>query len=61
MENKNIIQVKEAKIEEKIPESKQSANVLFKFMTDLKYLREILINKAIIPRYYVSVKKLTPR
>ncbi|SFC41814.1 abortive infection system antitoxin AbiGi family protein [Clostridium uliginosum] len=52
MENKNIIQVKEAKIEEKIPESKQSANVLFKFMTDLKYLREILTNKAIIPRYY---------
>ena len=52
MEKKNIIQVEEAKIEEKIPESKQSANVLFKFMTDLKYLKEILTNKAIIPRYY---------
>ncbi|TYS51172.1 abortive infection system antitoxin AbiGi family protein [Bacillus infantis] len=32
--------------------SKQSANVLFKFMGKLKYLKETLLNMAIIPRYY---------
>ncbi|CAK6472698.1 hypothetical protein BFRIG_01891 [Peribacillus frigoritolerans] len=30
----------------------QSANVLFKFMGQLDYLKEIIKNKAIIPRYY---------
>lgn len=29
----------------------QSANVLFKFMKDIEYLKQILINKAILPRY----------
>ncbi|MEC2078634.1 abortive infection system antitoxin AbiGi family protein [Metabacillus fastidiosus] len=32
--------------------SKQSANVLFKFMDRLEYLKQILVNKAIMPRYY---------
>ncbi|NSB15955.1 abortive infection system antitoxin AbiGi family protein [Clostridium beijerinckii] len=53
MENKDIIRVKN--IEEKnenVPRSKQSANVLFKFMKELRFLKEILENKAIIPRYY---------
>lgn len=31
---------------------KQSANVLFNFMKKLDYLKDILSNKAIIPRYY---------
>jgi hypothetical protein len=30
----------------------QSANVLFNFMSKLDYLKIILLNKAIIPRYY---------
>ncbi|MEE6450514.1 abortive infection system antitoxin AbiGi family protein [Gottfriedia acidiceleris] len=30
----------------------QSANVLFKFMSKLDYLKQILLNKAIMPRYY---------
>lgn len=30
----------------------QSANVLIKFMQKLEYLKEILLNMAIIPRYY---------
>ncbi len=30
----------------------QSANVLFNFMSKLDYLKTILLNKAVIPRYY---------
>lgn len=36
---------------EHIP-SKQSANVLFKFVTRIDYLKDTIRNKAIIPRYY---------
>lgn len=32
--------------------SKQSANVLFKFMKEFKYLKDILTKMAILPRYY---------
>ncbi|WP_182101970.1 hypothetical protein [Niallia taxi] len=32
--------------------SKQSANVLFRFMNKLEFLEDIILKKAIIPRYY---------
>jgi len=35
-----------------LPPSEQSANALFNFMSKLEYLKKILLNKAIIPRYY---------
>lgn len=37
---------------EKYIPPEQSANVLFNFMRELRYLKMILTNKAIIPRYY---------
>lgn len=30
----------------------QSANVLFKFMNRIEFLKDILLKKAILPRYY---------
>lgn len=39
------------KLENKYIPSKQSANVLFKFMKEFKYLKDILDKKAILPRY----------
>lgn len=49
----NVIQVEKAEVKKnRYTNSKQSANVLFKFMQELDYLKEIIINKAIIPRYY---------
>lgn len=39
-------------VAEEIIHSEQSANVLFKFMGKLEYLKDILNNKAIMPRYY---------
>ena len=47
--DKNIIISKPDKIEKET--YVQSANVLFNFMQDLEYLKKILRNKAIIPRY----------
>lgn len=47
MENKTISGAKEFKY----IESKQSANTLFKFMKKIDYLKEIIENSAIIPRY----------
>ena len=46
-----MLQEKNIENEKYIP-SKQSANVLFKFMKEIKYLKEIISKKAIIPRYY---------
>ena len=48
----NNLTVQDVNIEENYVESKQSANVLFKFMKKLEYLEEILEKKAIPPRYY---------
>lgn len=49
---KNLIKVNEIIENDIIFEFKQSANVLFNFMRELDYLKKILKNKAIIPRYY---------
>ncbi len=38
--------------ERKYPRPKQSANTLFNFMKKRNYLKQILKNKAIIPRYF---------
>ena len=46
-----MLQEKNIENEKYIP-SKQSANVLFKFMKKIEYLKEIISKKAIIPRYY---------
>ncbi|AVP66357.1 hypothetical protein C3B64_19900 [Clostridium botulinum] len=52
----NVMQVSEIDIPSKESNQiyicpKQSANVLFKFMKELEYLKDIIKNKAIIPRY----------
>ncbi|MBQ3414927.1 MAG: hypothetical protein IJH39_06195 [Clostridia bacterium] len=52
MNDKVTLEVRDAKEEVEIPEAKQSANVLFKFMNKIDYLKEILSNRAIAPRYY---------
>lgn len=57
MINDNINFIEPIALEENIVDceyinSKQSANVLFKFMKEFKYLKDILIKKAILPRYY---------
>lgn len=57
MINDNINFIEPIALEENIVDceyinSKQSANVLFKFMKEFKYLKDILVKKAILPRYY---------
>lgn len=45
--------VHEGKLDkERYIHSRQSANVLFKFMKRIDYLKNIIENKAILPRYY---------
>lgn len=52
MNKQNVLNVTKITKETDFLIPKQSANVLFKFMSKLDYLKEILINKAIYPRYY---------
>lgn len=55
-ENSNIINAEKVQVKgTRYAQSKQSANVLFKFMGELRFLKEIIENKAIIPRYYEEV------
>ncbi len=52
-ENKTIIEIgSPLKDKDSYIKSKQSANVLFNFMRKLDYLKMIIKNLAIIPRYY---------
>lgn len=44
--------VEEGHIKDHYMESRQSANVLIKFMTKIDYLKDILKKKSIVPRYY---------
>lgn len=48
----NVEQEPQVKKEKDYISSVQSANVLFKFMNKLDYLQDILLKKAILPRYY---------
>ncbi|MCG3086383.1 abortive infection system antitoxin AbiGi family protein [Sporosarcina cyprini] len=52
-ENKTIIEIG-SPLQDRDPyiKSQQSANVLFNFMRQLDYLKMIIKNQAIIPRYY---------
>ncbi|WP_394224105.1 abortive infection system antitoxin AbiGi family protein [Priestia aryabhattai] len=52
-EFKEVIRLKESPTVDKLfTRPKQSANVLFKCMSRLEYLKEILDKQAIMPRYY---------
>ena len=54
--NSNVIKAEKAEVKKaRYTESKQSANVLFKFMDKPNFLKEIISNRAIIPRYYEEV------
>lgn len=48
----NLDQKPEMKQEDAYIRPLQSANVLFKFMSKIEYLKEILLKMAILPRYY---------
>ncbi|WP_288586023.1 MULTISPECIES: abortive infection system antitoxin AbiGi family protein [Lysinibacillus] len=48
----NLDKKPETKVEDSYIRPLQSANVLFKFMNKLQYIKDILLKKAIIPRYY---------
>ena len=53
MNNKKIIEIgSPLKEKDSYIKSQQSANVLFNFMRQLDYLKMIIKNQAIIPRYY---------
>lgn len=55
-ESSNVINAEKVQVKRsRYTQSKQSANVLFKFMGELRFLKEIMQNKAIIPRYYEEV------
>jgi len=49
--NNKPYNVGSAELKPKYPRPKQSANTLFNFMRKRSYLKKILQNKAIIPRY----------
>lgn len=56
LESSNVINAEKVQVKgTRYTQSKQSANVLFKFMGELRFLKEIIENKAIIPRYYEEV------
>ena len=48
----NLLETPETNRQDSFIRPKQSANVLFKFMGKLDHLKEIIKNKAIMPRYY---------
>lgn len=52
MANNIPVRIQSIEDEEIYIDSKQSANVLFKFMKQYEYLENILKNKSIAPRYY---------
>ena len=43
--------IENASVDNDLPKSRQSANTLFHFMTELKYLESILMKRKLYPRY----------